>query len=182
MSTGDHIVTLSEDTIQRIEGIALFRQNQKRGRGQTNQKISKSNDLVTEISGLRGEFAVAQYYDLEPNLGTEADEGWDFIINGKTVDVKYTKYGAGDLVFTSLSHFKAEIGILAVEIDTRNVELKGWIDRERFVAEHIYHAPHKVGQRIRTWMGTGMTQPGKELRDCEKCEHHHAPINRMKDR
>ena len=114
---GEHIVTLSSDTLQRINAIALYRQEQKRGRGQTNQKISKEGALQIEISGLKGEFAVAQYYDIE-----------------------------------------------------------------RFLAEALHHAPHKMGQKITTWMGVGMTQPESVLRECEKCSYHYAPINRMKTR
>ena len=182
MLTGEHIVTLSDDILQRIEAIALYRQEQKRGRGQPNSKISTHGAVETEISGLKGEFAVAQYYDVEPNLELEADEGWDFIINGKTVDVKYTKYQEGDLFFTSLSHVKAEIAILAVEASFNEVELKGWIDRERFLVEHLYHEPHKVGQRITTWMGVGMTAPDSKLKTCKKCAHHYAPINKMRNK
>ena len=128
---GEHIVTLSSDTLQRINAIALYRQEQKRGRNQVNQKISTQNALQIEISGLKGEFAVAQYYDIEPNLGLEADEGWDLIVNGTKIDVKYTKYHAGDLFFTTPNHFKAEIAILAVEAGPSEVELKGWIKRHR---------------------------------------------------
>jgi len=179
---GEHIVTLSSDTLQRINAIALYRQEQKRGRNQVNQKISTQNALQIEISGLKGEFAVAQYYDIEPNLGLEADEGWDLIVNDTKIDVKYTKYHAGDLFFTTPNHFKAEIAILAVEAGPSEVELKGWIDRQRFLNEALRHAPHKMGQRITTWMGVGMTQPDAALRDCEKCSYHYAPINRMKTR
>jgi hypothetical protein len=179
---GEHIVTLSSDTLQRIDAIALYRQEQKRGRGQTNQKISKEGALQIEISGLKGEFAVAQYYDIEPNLGIEADEGWDLIVNGTKIDVKYTKYERGDLFFTTTNHFKADIAILAVEAGPSEVELKGWMDRKRFLAEALHHAPHKMGQKITTWMGVGMTQPDAALRECEKCSYHYAPINRMKTR
>jgi hypothetical protein len=178
--SGEHVVTLSADTLQRISAIAAYRQEQKRKRGQINQKISKSSDLEIEICGLRGEFSVAQYYNIEPNLMTEADGGVDLIINGKTVDVKYTKYGDGDLVFTSRSHFKADIAILAVEETATRIELKGWIDRKRFLAECLYHKPHKEGERFTTFMGYGMTQPDSKLRPCDKCDSHYSPINPMK--
>ena len=178
----EHIVWLSEDTIQRIYAIASYRQWQKRGRGQVNQKISKQDALTTEISGLKGEFGVAQYYGLEPNLGLEADKGWDLIINGKTVDVKYTGLWYGDLFFTDATHFKAEVALLATAVGTTGVELKGWIERERFLVECLKHPPRKYGEKAKSWMGLGMTQPDVGPRECDICEYHYAPINPMKSR
>lgn len=163
------IVTLNNDTLQRIDAIALYRQEHKHGKAYINQR-----DLQIEISGLRGELAVAQYYGVSPNLGLEPDEGWDFIINDKKVDVKYTTYIKGDLIFSSLAHFKADIAILTVELSPTEVVLKGWIERERFLREHLYHASQ---DQMTTWTGVGMTAPDSSLKKCLKCSYHYAPIN-----
>lgn len=179
-------VLLTPDTQQRIAAIALYRQEYKSAqRGTTeNQRISSKTALETEIAGLTGEFAVAQHYGLEPNLSLEPDEGWDFIIAGKRVDVKYTTYSKGDLFFTSLSHFKADIALLIVAPSdnkklAQTASIIGWIDKATFINEHLYHAPHVLGQPRTTWMGVGMTQPTSSLHACIKCAYHYAPIQAM---
>ena len=178
-----HIITLSPETLVTINRTAHLRQTQKRGRGQPNRKISPHSALETEIVGLKGEHAVAQYFGLEVNGSFKADGGIDFTINGYTVDVKYSSWPNGDLYFTSLAEFKADIGLLAVASykDSPNtVRLAGWMFRELFAGLCLYHDAPLPGERWTTWRGFGMTQSSiPPKKGCRKCEYHASPIYGM---
>ena len=180
-------------SISELYGIVDARQAQKGGRGQLDESISPRGAADTEIGGLIGEFAVAQYYselngeDIQPNLQMEADDGYDLTINGYTVDVKFNSYSFGDLYFLNEDKFKADIGMLVIpkskmyrEEEHPIVRLAGWVTRKEFLAQCLAHEPPWFGEKRTTWQGVGMTQPGIDIRHCQKCSHHHSPINRFK--
>jgi len=166
-----------------INRTAQLRQAQKRGRGQYNQKISPHAALETEIAGLKGEYATAQYFGIKVDGSFEADNGHDLVINGYTVDVKYSSWPNGDLYFTSLRHFKADIGLLAVASykgSLNTVRLAGWMFRSLFAGLCIYHDAPSPGEKWTTWRGVGMTQSSiPPKRGCKKCGHHASPIYNM---
>ena len=160
-----------------------MRQEQKRGRGQQNQKISPHSALETEIAGLKGEYAAAQYFGLKVDGSFEADKGHDLVINGYTVDVKYSSWPNGDLYFTSISHFKADIGLLTVAShkgSLNTVRLAGWMFQELFDALCIHHDAPLPGERRTTWQGVGMTQSSTPPKiGCRKCKYHASALYRM---
>ena len=145
-------VTLQPSMIDKIIGIAKNRQVQKRGRGQVNQKISDRSDLSVEIDGLKGEYATAIIYHVAVNEGFEADDGWDLVIFGYKVQVKYTPYPTGVLLFPTLAHFTADLAILAVGHGP-HVRLAGWIPQEEF---NPPYKPKAAGSK--SWFGYGIPQ------------------------
>jgi hypothetical protein len=178
-----NVITLSPSTLVTINRTAQLRQEQKRGRGQQNQKISPHSALETEIAGLKGEYAAAQYFGLEVDGSFVADKGYDLVINGYTVDIKYSSWPHGDLYFTSLSHFKADIGLLAVASykgSPNTVRLAGWMPQDLFGGLCISHDAPLPGEKWTTWRGVGMTQSSLPPRKgCRKCGHHASPIYTM---
>jgi hypothetical protein len=145
-------VKLPQNILDEVVTVAKRRQVQKRGRNQKNQKIDSRKDLIVEIEGLMGEYAASLIYDVPVNKDYEADKGWDLVIYGYKVDIKATRHLYGVLLFTSLKHFKADVGMLAVITSKDTVKLSGWTTKMEFEAFSEYH-PVKIG-----WKGYGLKQ------------------------
>ena len=189
------IITIDTPT-SLVEEYATQRQRYKRGEGVTNLQIDhKNSPLTVEMQGLYGEFVIAQYYsellgesievDLRHTIA--GDGGEDFSdINGYSIDVKFSAYPSGDLLFTSVNHFKADIAMLVVPIDRDFMQeeypsfrIAGWVERESFLQNHIYHDPPPLGERMTTWRGVGRTQTSIP-KHCLRCEYHANPLNPIK--
>jgi hypothetical protein len=192
---GGPIITIDTPT-SLVEEYATQRQRYKRGNGVINSRIDRKNSpIVTEMHGFYGEFVIAQYYsellgdsievDLRHTIA--GDGGVDFEnINGYSVDGKFSAYPDGDLYFTTVHHFKADIAMLVVPIDRDfmkeeypSFRIAGWIEQESFFENHIYHDPPPLGERKTTWQGAGRTQTSIP-KHCLRCEYHANPLNPIK--
>jgi len=176
-----------------IEALAVKRQNGSRAKRLQNHKRSTQSDMRIEIDGLIGEFAVAQYFSerrgeaIPLRLKDEPDGGWDLVIDGHTVDVKFSRYPGGDLCFKSKGDFKARRAILAVPMfadylttEHPAIRMAGWIRREEFMQECLLHPlPFIPGKAWRTWQGAGMTQPTVAVKNCHVCAYHYSPIREV---
>ena len=179
-----------------IEEYATQRQSYKRGNGVINSRIDRKNSpIITEMHGFYGEFVIAQYYsellnqDIRVNLQhtIQGDNGIDFWdINGYSVDGKFSAYPDGDLYFTTPYHFKADVAMLVVPSHKGFIKeeypvfrIAGWIERESFRDDHIYHDPPPEGERRTIWQGAGRTQTSIP-KHCLRCDHHANPLNPMK--
>ena len=186
-------------SISEVESHARRRQTYKRNIAENNKRVDTHNTpLVTEMTGLLGEFVVAQYYsdilqeDIQVNLDhlSGGDNGIDFYnLNGHSVDVKFISFPSGDLIFPSLLNFKADIAMLVVPVckeyhgflkDEHPVfRIAGWETKEAFRSDHIYHSrldEDGMERASKTWWGYGKTQTAIP-RSCPKCDYH---ANRMR--
>jgi hypothetical protein len=185
----EKIVTLTTP-LSVIKGIAARRQQYIRSTDVSNHKRSPDTDLKVEIDGLIGEFAVQQYFGVRStpvNLENRPDGGIDLVIDGHTVDVKFSQYLSGDLCFKSKKAFKAKRAILAVPVASDYLEheypvvrLAGWVRREEFLSRCLVHRePSELKQQWKTWHGVGMTQPAGMVKNCMECSYHYSPIHQV---
>lgn len=82
-----------------------------------------------DLLGAAGEYAFSKLFNLPaPNTQAEEDAGWDFELNGVTVDVKTV---SDDLHVVSLlvpKHGRAGVYVLChLDYDTKIVTFVGWI-------------------------------------------------------
>ena len=129
-------IKLSQEDLHDCRRAGSLRWQLSRAAGITDQQKgpTKNNDKkYYDYIGIKGEMAVARLYDLEfdPYRGG-IDDGIDMFYEGVTIDVKSTNHTNGRLVFKSKDAFKAQIGILAVEIEDDLMGVPGWIAREEF--------------------------------------------------
>ena len=185
----EKIVTLATP-LSMIEDIATRRQHHIRPSKILNHKRSQDTDLRIEIDGLIGEMAVCQYFGVRStpvNLENKPDGGYDLMIDGHTVDVKFSKHMSGDLCFKSKEYFKAARAILVVPISSDYLEdeypvvkLAGWIRQREFMERCLVHKePATQKQLWRTWHGAGMTQPTAKPKTCTECAYHYSPIHKV---
>ena len=185
----EKIVTLTTP-LSMIEDIATRRQHHIRPSKRLNHKRSQDTDLRIEIDGLIGEMAVCQYFGVRStpvNLEDKPDGGYDLMIDGHTVDVKFSKHMSGDLCFKSKEYFKAARAILVVPISIDYLEdeypvvkLAGWVRQREFMERCLVHGgPATQKQLWRTWHGAGMTQPTTQPKPCTECAYHYSPIHEV---
>jgi hypothetical protein len=162
-------------SISEVEVYARRRQTYKRNIAAINKRVDTHNSpLVTEMTGLLGEFVVAQYYsdilqeDIQVNLDhlSAGDNGIDFYnLNGYSVDVKFISFPSGDLIFTSLLNFKADVAMLVVPVCK---EYHGFLKDE-----------HPVF-RIAGWETKDAFRNDYIPRVCPKCDYHASKIRPIK--
>ena len=129
-------IKLSKEDLHDCRRAGSFRWQLSRAAGIADQQRgpTKKNDMkYYDIIGIKGEMAVARLYDLEFDAYRGGiDEGIDLFYEGVSIDVKSTEHANGRLVFKSKDGFKAQVGILAVEIEENLMGVPGWITREEF--------------------------------------------------
>lgn len=106
-----------------------------------------------DLNGFGGELAVCRFFYVEPDLeiGTNEERDnphTDLVLDGKSVDIKTTKYKTGNLIARKI-HEEVDIYIL-VRGKFPTYEIAGWITREDFEAAgkrdlgrgptHFFHA------------------------------------------
>ena len=130
-------VRLSPKEIAECEQAANFRGALARASGVVNQrKDSSRSDYDIDLTGIKGELAVAKVYQAEFNVfNFGIDSGVDMFIEGVAIDVKSTTHLNGKLLFKSKESFKSPYAILAIVIDPDIVRIAGWISRVSFAEE-----------------------------------------------
>lgn len=137
--------------------MANKRQRHKKNMGVKTKKITKKyTDVQIDYFGLKGEYAVARFLELDLNLSIQAegDGGVDMVYHDITIDVKTT--ATNDLIFNSDGDFKSNIAFLvrpqasgefgiwldAMPLDpyiksgdfrARNMNIVGWATKATFI-------------------------------------------------
>jgi hypothetical protein len=102
-----------------------------------NRRVTGETDKVVDIAGVKGEYAFAKAYDLPiqtwPGIG--GDPGYDFLMHGRTVDVKTTFYPKGRLLLPTWQedHIADVLVLAACPIEVSQVVLCGWTSRKLFM-------------------------------------------------
>ena len=92
-----------------------------------------TSPMNVELLGVQGEMAFAKIFNLHtPMVEHGADAGWDYEINGVTIDVKTASKPSYKLLFRSLKAFKATIGVLVVKVNDNTFKVVGWSTLKQF--------------------------------------------------
>jgi hypothetical protein len=128
-------VKLSKKDMSEINQFASLRWQIARASGVVNQRkdIARSDDDVDRL-GLLGEYIVAKVFNLKFNPSLSGiDEGYDLWIKDLSIDVKTTFYKTGVLLFKSKESFRADVGILVIPTDDKNIfKVAGFIPQREF--------------------------------------------------
>lgn len=92
-------VNLSPEECEIIRFLGEARRKQNRSAGVTDRLVAKENPLQRDIEGIGAEFAFAKVYNLYPPTDVHPRSGTaDFIVKGKTIDVKQSDYDDARLI------------------------------------------------------------------------------------
>ncbi len=127
------LVELDHYDFEKIDLLAKARGVGKRPNVK-NRRVTDETDQTVDVAGVKGEYAFAKAFDLPiqtwPGIG--GDPGYDFIMHGKSVDVKATFYRKGRLLLpTWQEDHLADVLVLAV-VDM-HVTLAGWTSKKLFM-------------------------------------------------
>lgn len=156
------MIALSREEIQNCRDIAKMRNTKKEGVEATNNNPNLSNFTI-HLYGVIGEFAFSKAtgYPMDTSHNPDGgDEGFDFKIKDKTIDVKFSTHGKY-LGFQNMKKFKADIAVLVKSVDPKiplsNLKIVGWCTHQDFMEKaEIKDIGHT---RI-------MALPAKNLRKC----------------
>ena len=124
----------------------------KQVNGVVNRKFdTKYSDFSINLHGLMGEYAVSKMLGVKIDTSVSLsgdDKISDLTLNGKTVQVK-TRMGVftnSYLFFRNIELFKADVAVLASICNATEVNILGWITREKFrqAARIVNLAGHDV--------------------------------------
>jgi len=125
-------VTLTEEEQLMCKEKAEARYKIARELGLKQLRIDTS-PMNVELLGVQGEMAFAKLFNLHtPIVEHGADAGWDYEINGITIDVKTASKPHYRLIFRELQAFKSKVGVLVVKIREDVFRIKGWASKKNF--------------------------------------------------
>ena len=92
-------VNLSREECEVVRYLGDARRKQNRSKGVTDKLVAKEDPLQRDIEGIGAEFAFAKIYNLYPPMDVHPRSGTaDFVIKGKTIDVKQSDYDNARLI------------------------------------------------------------------------------------
>lgn len=121
-----HLRHIEQLTVRQLKSAKNILQRSKRGAAEVNR------------AGLVGEFAVCEYFALDPTryvTRNGSDGGVDLQIPGstKTIQVKYRPQPGRDLIVANDQPIKADVVLLTENAgDEATVGMVGWVTREEF--------------------------------------------------
>jgi hypothetical protein len=135
------LVTFSDVVLWKLTQVAHYRNDPKLASAKVeNRRVDPNRgDVQINLQGLMGEYATARLLGEPFDLGIdlEGDGGvTDLYCGERSVQVKYNNTPTGDLYFTSVADFKADLAVLTVAAGKNAVRVVGYAERERFQREH----------------------------------------------
>ena len=98
-SSGQIEVNLSREECEVVRYLGEARRRQNRSKGVSDKLVANEDPLQRDIEGIGAEFAFAKLYDLYPPMDIHPRSGSaDFIINGRTIDIKQSDYNNARLI------------------------------------------------------------------------------------
>lgn len=114
----------------------------------TDQQMGKQDTWAIDIDGMIGEFCVAKYLNLCPDLTIGIRKGGADLITkeGKTIDVKTTRHKNGKLLATLKKIDSQCDRYIFVVVDDFGGNIIGWANKEKlFTDENKTDLGHGVG-------------------------------------
>lgn len=135
------IITIDPLTDTNIVAAAQFRHNAMRQKQIKNQIVDVARPaLENEIAGCRAEAAVRMAlnlpFDYETLANNQSDSGIDIQIGKLTIDVKWSHFNNGKLIFVNAWKFRANSAILVVPHNSVSLKIVGCISRKRFLEDY----------------------------------------------
>lgn len=139
---GEIVCLLPEDE-ELCTRIATERHRLNRQAGRENLLADPTRSaLEHELQGVRGEFAVRQFLGLERHFAAlclpKPDGGIDIEAGGYTIDVKFSFYETGLLIFNSPFKFRAHCAVLVCPYETYLLRIAGVVSRKRFFENYTW--------------------------------------------
>jgi len=124
---------LSPGEMDVAEFVAENRYKKNRERGTVDKQVGSQSFKETEFIGICAEIAFCKHYNLFPDFNNEGRERADCRINGKTVDVKGTKYSTGKLLLRKKDDQQVCDIYVLVTGTPPHMTLRGWLRSQEFV-------------------------------------------------
>lgn len=153
-----HTVYLSDVERFMAEYLAMQIRKTDQEKGYAERKIRTDLDPdELQKMGMRGEWAFAKFFGLYPNLKSKVDrKPWDFLLRGRSVDVKTTDKESG--LFVPEWHEPAEISlyVLIFQRTEWQYDLVGWQTKN-----HVFDNGRRVksGSYFVPWTDLNPIQP-----------------------
>lgn len=96
-TTGVKHINLNPVEQRLVKFMAKSRYEKSRAAGIKNNRKGPQSDYDTDLEGFGSELAAAKLLNVWPDLDLEGIPDHDLVYNGKTIDVKSTKYESGRL-------------------------------------------------------------------------------------
>jgi len=92
-------VVLTAEECRVVRYLGQARRQRNRASGVTDKLVAKENPLEMDIEGIGAEFAFAKLYNLYPPFDVHPRKGTaDFIVKGRSIDVKTSKHQDARLI------------------------------------------------------------------------------------
>lgn len=139
---GEIVCLLPEDEEIAYQA-AKIRTDSMRGASAENLLVDTSrSEFENELAGVKAEIAVRRFLMLDSSLetmaNTKSDGGIDIEINGITIDVKWTHYENGLLLFNSPQKFRALCAVLVCPYERYLMRLAGVVSRKTFFENYVW--------------------------------------------
>ena len=126
------LITLNETEQKLCKDIASNRYSNNRANSVSNKKIGKQTNEETDLEGIAAELAFCKLFNVYPDLtiysrSSSQDKGDVLLPNGKTVDIKTTKYKTGKLLAVTWKSNKVDYYALMVG-EFPNYTFKGFME------------------------------------------------------
>ncbi len=137
--------------------LAQKRHDNNRSRNVKNSKIGGQSDAETDLEGIGAEFGFSKLFNLYPDLTISTrsstagqDDGDVTLRDGRSVDIKATKYRTGKLV--AVPWKKPKVDLFALMVGTfPKYEFKGFMKSEELLSEKrlgtLGHGPTYIAQQ-----------------------------------
>tara|TARA_R110002126_G_C10303369_1_gene487258 strand:- start:311 stop:802 length:492 start_codon:yes stop_codon:yes gene_type:complete len=106
----------------------------------SNKFTSDRSEFELHYIGFIGEFVVAKALGVSTDRSVKigSDNGVDLMFRDASIQVKAFTYTAGDpdLLFNSLTEFKADLAVGVQILSPVRTKIMGWMSREDFVTKH----------------------------------------------
>lgn len=128
-------VTLDPVELAMCRMMGNLRSHASRVADSNTSQLGRRNVIDMDENGFIGEYAFAKYHNLFFDITAKPRrKGYDFLFQGKRIDVKTTDYGNGKLMVRDIDNTDIDVYVLAV-FDGETVSFPGYCSVSRLKAE-----------------------------------------------
>ena len=129
-------ITIDDDALSMLKQTIDDRMEYKNKHNIKSMRISKKEtDKQVWLRGLRGEYALSKLLGISNKSSLRhskgGDRGYDFAVNGTTIEVKTTK-GWNLIVGKDYRRLKGDVVVDAQDIAPDTIRFRGWATKDEF--------------------------------------------------